>query len=188
MVNNTTEPNLLFTLFNFTSTNLSNNDVSSQVPSSSIFTTQEIRTTPATTEVVGMFNGPPGKNPMPLLIASPVAAVSILIMVCIAYYCHASQLDRRAKQLADQLTAEGLYMDFEIKINNSSINTPVLSSSDSDKLLCTQKRRNALLPPVPVSPNGSISRSPRASINWSAVADQELVNYTSPRRHSTFII
>lgn len=49
---------------------------------------------------------PPRDPPIPLLIASSVAAIGILIFICLAYYCHSLQLDSRARQLAVKLATK----------------------------------------------------------------------------------
>ncbi|OWF46608.1 hypothetical protein KP79_PYT12780 [Mizuhopecten yessoensis] len=144
---------------------------------------------------------PPGTNeavyqgaendglPVPILIASPVAAVSIVIFVCLAYYWHAAQLDARARELAIKVASGEL--DMEIPIKKSITASSILSNTDSDILLYQQhnKRRgtiraSATLTPPPMGG----ARSSRGSVNWSAIADKELVTYSAPRRHSTFII
>lgn len=136
---------------------------------------------------------PEGENdglPVPLLIASPVAAVSIVIFVCLAYYWHAAQLDARARELAIKVASGEL--DMEIPIKKSTTASSILSNTDSDYLLYQQhnKRRgtiraSATLTPPPIAAG---PRSSRGSVNWSAIADKELVTYSAPRRHSTFII
>lgn len=45
--------------------------------------------------------------PMALVVASSVAAVSILVLFCLSYLWHTRQLDRRAQKLAIRLAAEG---------------------------------------------------------------------------------
>lgn len=124
---------------------------------------------------------PPRDPPIPLLIASSVAAVSILIFICLAYYCHSLQLDSRARQLAVKLATRTSF----VGVPPSHTSTSIMSATDSE--LSYQKRRNTLRAPS-LTPSVPSSRSLRGSVNWSALADHDLVTYSAPRRHSTFII
>ncbi|CAI9733018.1 Hypothetical predicted protein [Octopus vulgaris] len=117
--------------------------------------------------------------PLPLLIASPVAAVSIIIFVCIAYYCHSSQLDARARQLALK------YAVISTEPPVCSRGVPSTSSVDMDLI-----RKPSLRPSTSrtSTPNQTPDGSKRGSINWVAIGDQEVITYTAARRHSTFIL
>lgn len=144
---------------------------------------------PSTPDIV-MYRGSDDDGlPVPLLIASPVAAVSIFIFVCLAYYWHAAQLDARARELAMKLSSGDL--GIELPIKKSLTTSSILSSTDSDLLLYQQhnnKRRGTMRSSATLSPPPMGPRSSRGSLNWSAIADKELVTYSAPRRHSTFII
>lgn len=134
------------------------------------------------TETWTEYSGPPPHNPpIPLLIASSVAAVSILIFICLAYYCHSLQLDSRARQLAVKLATRTSF----VGVPPSFTSTSIMSATDSE--LSYQKRRSTLRAPS-LTPSVPSSRSLRGSVNWSALADHDLVTYSAPRRHSTFII
>lgn len=118
--------------------------------------------------------------PISLIIASPVAAVTIIVFLCIAYYCHASQLDERAKQLAIQI-AVGEYPaeneNIRVRVHRPSRCYPNL---ETDML---HQKRKSLRTPTPPPPG-----TKRGSMNWSAIADQEILTLAAPRRHSTFIL
>ena len=117
--------------------------------------------------------------PLPLLIASPVAAVSIIIFVCVAYYCHSSQLDARARQLALK------YAVISTEPPACSRGIPSTSSVDMDLIRKTSLRPSTSRTSTPnPTPNGS----KRGSMNWVAIGDQEVITYTAARRHSTFIL
>lgn len=117
--------------------------------------------------------------PLPLLIASPVAAVSIIIFVCVAYYCHSSQLDARARQLALK------YAVISTEPPACSRGIPSTSSVDMDLIRKTSLRPSTSRTSTPnPTPNGSR----RGSMNWVAIGDQEVITYTAARRHSTFIL
>lgn len=124
---------------------------------------------------------PPRDPPIPLLIASSVAAIGILIFICLAYYCHSLQLDSRARQLAVKLATKTSF----VGVPPSYTSTSIMSATDSE--LSYQKRRNTLRAPS-LTPSVPSSRSLRGSVNWSALADHDVVTYSAPRRHSTFII
>lgn len=131
---------------------------------------------------VEVHTGPPSQGlPIPLLIASPVAAVSILIFVCIAYYCHAAQLDERARQMAIRMASGQTEMTKSV-----TTMTIIEPSNETDYPIYTKRERRSTLKPPP-TPSPSFLGPKRTSVNWGAMADHELVSY-SPRRHSTFII
>ncbi|GAB1603922.1 hypothetical protein Ahia01_000673500 [Argonauta hians] len=117
--------------------------------------------------------------PLPLLIASPVAAVSIIIFVCIAYYCHSSQLDARARQLALK------YAVISTEPPVCSRGVPSTSSVDMDLISKPSLRPSTSRTSTP---NQTPDGSKRGSINWVAIGDQEVITYTAARRHSTFIL
>lgn len=134
------------------------------------------------TNTLTEYSGPPAHDPpIPLLIASSVAAVSILIFICLAYYCHSLQLDSRARHLAVKLATRTSF----VGVPPSFTSTSIMSATDSE--LSYQKRRNTLRAPS-LTPSVPSSRSLRGSVNWSALADHDIVTYSAPRRHSTFII
>ena len=125
---------------------------------------------------------PHSELPLPILIASPVAALSIVILICIAYKWHSVQLDEQAKKLAIE-KAVGQCNDSPCHPCSPCRAThrlvpPGQARAESDM---TGTRRKSLRTPTP-----SISRS-RGSL-WSA--DQEVLTHVhaSPRRHSTFIL
>ena len=152
--------------------------------SSNITMTKINQSEVVTPHVVSMYTGPPPQGlPVPLLIASPVAAVSILIFICLAYYCHAAQLDSRARQLAIKMASTKTLMEFP----KSRTKTSILSSSDSEVSYHTPRRSTmratSLTPSMAIGPKTSRC----SAANWSAISDKELV-ISAPRRHSTFII
>lgn len=124
-------------------------------------------------------NEPRSELPLPILIASPVAAVSIVLLICIAYKWHSIQLDEQAKKLAIERTANQCHSSSPCRTTQRLV-PPGRARADSD---LSGGRRKSLRTPTP-PPN--ISRS-RASL-WSA--DQEVLTHVhaSPRRHSTFIL
>lgn len=133
--------------------------------------------------IVGKKNSSNRKEhelPISLIIASPVAAVTIIVFLCIAYYCHASQLDERAKQLAIQIAVgeyPGENENIRVRVHRPSRCYP---SMEADML---HQKRKSLRTPTPPPPG-----SKRGSMNWSAIADQEILTLAAPRRHSTFIL
>lgn len=146
-----------------------------------------IRITTTTNPSIALYTGPPPQGlPVPLLIASPVAAVSILIFVCIAYYCHALQLDSRARELSAKLATQ----DIEVQMTKSVTETSVLSSCENEIL---PKRKSTIIirAPSPCNSFGSLKppgRSPRPSMNWGTFGDQDVLALAASRRHSTFLI
>lgn len=144
-----------------------------------------------TNPAIDVYTGPPPQGlPVPLLIASPVAAVCILIFVCIAYYCHALQLDARARELSMKMTTQ----DVKVQMTNSVTETSVLSSCENNlDLLSTPKRKSTITIRAPSPCNSFASlkppgRSPRPSMNWGTFGDQDVLALAASRRHSTFLL
>ncbi|KAK3597445.1 hypothetical protein CHS0354_041858 [Potamilus streckersoni] len=122
----------------------------------------------------------PGRElPIPIIIASPVAAVSIVIFVCVAYKWHTIQLDQKAKEIVAHLAE--IHSE-EPLCNVPKIHVP-MQSRGSDSELYGQRRKSLLRTPTPPPGLGS-----KRGSSWSALADQEIVHSASPRRHSTFIL
>ena len=128
---------------------------------------------------------PRSELPLPILIASPVAALSIVLLICIAYKWHSIQLDDQAKKLAIERAADQSAVPMVATAQR--LVSPGHAKAERD--LAAGGKRKSLRTPTPTS---SISRS-RASL-WSA--DQEVLTHhhahagahASPRRHSTFIL
>ncbi|KAL3879093.1 hypothetical protein ACJMK2_031407 [Sinanodonta woodiana] len=118
--------------------------------------------------------------PIPIIIASPVAAVSIIIFVCVAYKWHTIQLDQKAKEIVAHLAE--MHSEEPLCSNVPKIHVPV-QSRGSDPDLNGQRRKGLLRTPTPPPSLGG-----KRGSSWSALADQEIVHSASPRRHSTFIL
>ena len=125
--------------------------------------------------------------PVALIIAVPTTAVSIFLFLCVSYYFHNAQLNRKAKRLS-----RSLYVPPDLTSLSSNCSSPsqthkyihtTRSSRDNDML---GPRRKSMISihtlAIPSSIQGK--RGP----NWSALADQEILNLSAPRRHSTFIL
>ena len=151
------------------------------------FVNLSIRITTTTNPSISMYTGPPPKGlPVPLLIASPVAAVCILIFVCIAYYCHALQLDSRARELSMKMASQ----DVEVEMTKSITETSVLSTCENE-VIPKKKNTIAIKTPSPCQSFASLKppgRSPRPSMNWGTFGDQDVLAFSASRRHSTFLI
>lgn len=124
---------------------------------------------------------PRSELPLPILIASPVAALSIVLLICIAYKWHSIQLDEQAKKFAIERAADQSDAPASPCRATQRLVPPGHARAECD--LNAGGKRKSLLTPTPPP---SISRS-RASL-WSA--DQEVLTHVhaSPRRHSTFIL
>jgi hypothetical protein len=116
---------------------------------------------------VHQSGGVPGTElPLPFIITSASVAVFILVLATAAYYCHAAQLDARARQLTIELAISELpdiSIEEEIvptgqKARRLSIRTPTL--------------------PAPGSKRGSTR---------SSLSDKEVLA-SAPRRQSMFIL
>jgi hypothetical protein len=129
--------------------------------------------------------------PVAMIIAGPTAAASIFIFLCVAYYFHNAQLNRKAECLSVTLFVPQSVNSLS---SNCSSPTCVLPpphryihtarlSRDSDILGPRRKSMISIhtlsLPPSIMGKRGS---------NWSALADQEILSLSGPRRHSTFIL
>lgn len=151
------------------------------------FVNISIRITTSTNPSISLYTGPPPKElPVPLLIASPVAAVCILIFVCIAYYCHALQLDSRARELSMKMATQ----DVEVQMTKSETETSVVSTCETE-ILPKRKSTIAIRTPSPCNSFASLKppgRSPRPSMNWGTFGDQDVLALSASRRHSTFLI
>ena len=159
--------------------NLNNDDLNKQISSSDKnIPTNASRNTGLTTEQ------PDSELPLPILIASPVAAISIVILICIAYKWHSVQLDEQAKKLAIERAADQCPSPCDPCSPCRTTQRLVPSGQARADGEVTGGRRKSLRTPTPPP---SVSRSSRASL-WSA--DQEVLTHvhSSPRRHSTFIL
>lgn len=166
----------------------------------------ELQTTTRRTQQAptSIFPPEPKKElPMAMIIAGPAAAVSIFLFLCIAYYFHNLQLNKKVKRLSITL-----YVTPEPSTENSNCDStyshtrthklvPAPSPSpipfgggnrnhstrDSD-LFCNNQRRKSIMPP----PTLGVPNLGKRGSNWSAIADQEILTMSAPRRHSTFIL
>ena len=158
----------------------------------------------SSTETMDQFPPPPRKElPMAMIIAGPAAAVSIFLFLCIAYYFHNLQLNKKVKRLSITLyvTPDPSTESSNCDSSNGHARTthklvpapspsPVSSrgsgprthSRDND--IFSNTRRKSIMPP---SSLGVPNMNKRGS-NWSAIADKEILTLSAPRRHSTFII
>ena len=134
---------------------------------------------------------PKKELPLAMIIAGPAAAVGIMIFLCATYYWHTVQLDRQAKRLSITLfvTPDEKAKDGDTP---TSSRTQRLVPSKSKPLLnnefsavYSQRRKSTLSVPTLLPPSSAMGK--RGS-SWSALADQEIVNLSAPRRHSTFIL
>lgn len=127
--------------------------------------------------------------PLAMIIAGPTAAVSICIFLCIAYYFHNAQLNSRAKRLSITL-----YVSPDLNSVSSTCSSPTFMSPqrqvptrrmsrDSD--IFSPRRKSTLSVHTPSKP---ASTHGKRGSNWSALADQEILSLSAPRRHSTFIL
>ena len=160
----------------------------------------------------GFTYEPKRELPMAIIIAGPAAAAGIFLFLCVAYYFHNAQLNEKAKRLSYTL-----YISPEASTETTKCDTytvapttprtpqnltpasrpksPPLTpfgrqhsrdSSASIKSTNSQRRKSTLTVPSINVPGGS-PMGKRGS-NWSALADQEILILSAPRRHSTFII
>ena len=126
--------------------------------------------------------------PMAMIIAGPVAAVSIMLFLCVSYYWHTVQLDNQAKRLSITLyvTPDGKEKNGDLPVRPQKL-VPSKSKHfrDPDFNMYSQRRKSTLSVPTLVPPSAVMGK--RGS-SWSALADQEIINLSAPRRHSTFIL
>ena len=133
---------------------------------------------------------PKRELPMAMIIAGPVAAVSIMLFLCASYYWHTVQLDRQAKQLSITLfvTPDCKDTNGDLPVRPQKL-VPSKSKhlrENSDFNLYSQRRKSTLSVPTSLVPP-PLAMGKRGS-SWSALADQEILNLSAPRRHSTFIL
>lgn len=133
-------------------------------------------------------NEPDEEIPFAIIVAGPVAAFTILLFVFIAFKLHNSQLNRRAKRLhvtGYKCMAPDMDIASVARGNRSSIEAvtgtmlpaqPVRLSRGSYIL------NHARKPTVP-----SLGLPSRGS-NMSAYSDQEVINQSTKRKHSIFIL
>lgn len=136
-----------------------------------------------------LFQEPKKDLPLALIIAGPTAAVSIFIFLCIAYYFHNAQLNRKAKRLSITL-----YVPPDLNSISSNCSSPTgtpaqrfvqLSRLSRDSDMFGPRRKSMLsVQALSIPPNVHNKRGS----NWSALADQEILSLSAPRRHSTFIL
>lgn len=136
-----------------------------------------------------LFQEPKKDLPLALIIAGPTAAVSIFIFLCIAYYFHNAQLNRKAKRLSVTL-----YVPPDLNSISSNCSSPAgtpaqrfvqLSRLSRDSDMFGPRRKSMLsVQALSIPPNVHNKRGS----NWSALADQEILSLSAPRRHSTFIL
>lgn len=152
-----------------------------------------------------MENFPPEPKkelPMAMIIAGPAAAVSIFLFLVIAYYFHNLQLNKKVKRLSITLyvTPDPSTESSNCDSNNIQARphklvpapspSPVPFGSRSHSRDSTDifsnggARRKSIMPP----PTLGVPNMGKRGSNWSAMADQEILNLSAPRRHSTFIL
>jgi hypothetical protein len=129
--------------------------------------------------------------PMALIIAGPTAAASIFIFLCVAYYFHNAQLNRKAKRLSATL-----FVPQDVNSLSSNCSSPTGVLPPSQRYIHTARlsrdsdifgpRRKSMISIHTLSMPPSV-HGKRGS-NWSALADQEILSLSAPRRHSTFIL
>lgn len=125
------------------------------------------------------------KGPVRIIIVGPVATVSIIIFLCIAYYFHNAQLNRKAKRLSMTLyVRSSLHLDDNIN-NCDALFTPKHKDAPEDdhedsieQLSPRRKSTISLSPPM-------INNFKRIS---SVSVDHAILSLSAPRRHSTFIL
>ena len=137
------------------------------------------------------YEKPKKELPVALIIAGPTAAVSIFIFLCVAYYFHNAQLNKKAKRLSVTL-----YVPPDLNSISSNCSSPTGMLPQSHKYIPSARlsrdsdllgpRRKSMISIHTLSLPPSI-QGKRGS-NWSALADQEILNLSAPRRHSTFIL
>jgi hypothetical protein len=147
--------------------------------------TSDVQTSPST------YEKPKRELPLAMIIAGPTAVASIFIILCVAYYFHNAQLNKNGERLSMTLFVPE---DDNSLSSYCSSPTGVLptphryihtarQSRDSDILGPRRKSMISIhtlsLPPSIMGKRGS---------NWSALADQEILSLSGPRRHSTFIL
>lgn len=132
---------------------------------------------------------PKRELPLAMIIAGPAAAVGIMLFLCVSYYWHTVQLDRQAKRLSITLFVTP---DSKEKNGDPPTRTQKLVPSKSKHFrepefnpVYSQRRKSTLSVPTLVPPTAAMGK--RGS-SWSALADQEIINLSAPRRHSTFIL
>ena len=135
---------------------------------------------------------PKKELPLGMIIAGPAAAVGIMIFLCATYYWHTVQLDRQAKRLSITLfvTPDDKTKDIDAPAPSRSQRlVPSKSKTFMNAEFSggyNQRRKSTLSAPTTLMPP-SASMGKRGS-SWSALADQEIINLSAPRRHSTFIL
>lgn len=140
---------------------------------------------------------PKKELPLAMIIAGPTAAVSICLFLCIAYYFHNAQLNKKAARLSFTLyvspeeSVESTTCDIIPPAPRALKMVPVSPcpsprlSRESDTPFNNQRRKSTLTVHTLGVPGNLQGK--RGS-NWSAFADQEILILSAPRRHSTFII
>ncbi|KAL4224755.1 hypothetical protein ACF0H5_015452 [Mactra antiquata] len=121
--------------------------------------------------------------PVKMIIIGPAATLSIIIFLCIAYYFHNSQLNKKAKRLSMALTIRSSF-GLDDKGDNPDIASVAQYNHVPEEELdfnCDKlSPRRSSQPPL---------SSPRSFNAVSSVdMDQAILTLSSPRRHSTFIL
>ncbi|KAL4224756.1 hypothetical protein ACF0H5_015453 [Mactra antiquata] len=146
-------------------------------------------------ELVDALNSATLKNrqlPVNIIIAGPVVTVFIVIFLCISYYFHNSQLNKKARQI--QLTlhdAADVSLNYEKDDEINSVElSAILETQESSEQITGERQRSE-----GSSPGRSDDAHLRASVsgdhpkrvsNYSI--EQAILIMSSPRRHSTFIL
>jgi hypothetical protein len=136
------------------------------------------------------YEKPKRKLPIAMIIAGPTAAVSVFVFLCLAYYFHNAQLNRNVKRLSMTFTVP----QDVISINSNCSSTGMIPPSqryvhtarfsrDSD-ILGPRRKSMVLMHTLSIPPSAIGKRGS----NWSALADQEILRISVPRRHSTFVL
>lgn len=158
-------------------------------------------------------NEPPRKLPLSIIIAGPTAAVSIMLFLCIAFYFHNAQLNKKAERLSFSLyMIEEPSIDVSIPGQKSSPSVPVITTNGLPSVqTMPYLPRNCSSPSI----NGTLPRNysvismgtyrdtdkfsqqrkstvslglPPRSTALSAYTDQEIAKQSSKRKHSVFIL
>ncbi|KAL4224752.1 hypothetical protein ACF0H5_015449 [Mactra antiquata] len=159
----------------------------------------------------------PKKNQhLTIIIVGGTAAVSIALFLCIAYYFHNAQLNKKAKRLSFTIyvspepSSDSIVSDPprltrvpksipnsprpSLRLSREASPAPRFSREASPNAwlavdngdVFSQRRKSTLTANTLSIPSNIQGK--RGSQNWNAFADHEILTLSAPRRHSTFII
>ncbi|KAL4224754.1 hypothetical protein ACF0H5_015451 [Mactra antiquata] len=132
--------------------------------------------------------------PLRIIIAGPTAAVSIAVFLCVAYYFHNAQLNKKAKRLSITL-----YVNPTVRANSATSAISVYNNParrQSVPGLPRNQRSFQDFTSMPPSRKSIVSlhgmSGPPPNLYHKRISsfsmDQEILTLSAPRRHSTFII